>query len=101
MGTQDVVRAPSPEPEEEPTGSASLEIKVIRAGSELGFGLKLPGEDGTGLVSACLAVAGPAATLPAAHMAGLGSSWAWGLATAQLVLAGVLAIRSRLRHHSR
>jgi hypothetical protein len=101
MGPNDVVRAPSPGPEEEPTEWASLEIRVIRAGSELGFGLKLPGEDGTGLVSACIAVGGPAVTLPAAHVAGLGSNWAWGLAAAQLVLAGVLAIRSRLRHHSR
>jgi hypothetical protein len=101
MGTHDVVRASSPGPDEEPTERALLEIRVIRAGSELGFGLKLPGEDGTGLVSACLAVGGPAATLPAAHVAGLGSSWAWGLAAAQLVLAGVLAIRSRLRRGSR
>jgi hypothetical protein len=100
MGTHDVVRA-APGSDEEPTERASLEIKVIRAGSELGFGLKLPGEESTGLLSACIAVGGPAVTLPAAHMAGLGSSWAWGLAAAQLVLAGVLAIRSRLRRHPR
>ena len=79
MGPNDVVRAPSPGPEEEPTEWASLEIRVIRAGSELGFGLKLPGEDGTGLVSACIAVGGPAVTLPAAHVAGLGVQLGLGL----------------------
>ena len=52
-------------------------------------------------MSACIAVGGPAATLPAAHVAGLGSNWAWGLAAAQYVLASVLAIRSRLCYHSR
>lgn len=95
MGTHDVVRASSPEPDEEPTERALLGIKVIRGGSELDFGLKLPGDEGPGLVSACIAVGGPAATLPAAHVAGLGPSWAWCLAAAQLVLAGVLAVRSR------
>ena len=93
MGTND--------PDERPTEKASLEIKIIRASSELDLGLQLPGEEGPGLMNACIAFGGPAGTLHAAHVAGLGPNWACGLAAAQLVLAGVLAIRSRQRRHPR
>jgi hypothetical protein len=42
-----------------------------------------------------------ALALSAAHVLGLGPSWACGLAAVQRVLAAVVAIRPRQRHHPR
>ena len=97
MSPNSVVRASSPDAVEELTEKASLGIMVSRPEGRLDFGLKVPNEDSGRLVSACVAIAGPAATLLAAHAAGFGPDWPCCVAGAQIVLAGVLAMRPRQR----
>jgi len=80
-----------------PTEGTELKIDVDSRKGRAAFGLKVLRKDGSGLVAIRMAGGGPPVTFWAAHSAGVAPNLAGGVAAAQLVIAGTIAVLSYRR----